>query len=76
MSEISILLLVSVAKETGLSLALSNTPKTGFVASRFNYNYCLKTGVIFLIMFVKPLSFTPWGSRNIDQRTLQLSFNN
>ena len=59
MSEISILLLVSVAKETGLSLALSNTPKTGFVASRFNYNYCLKTGVIFLIMFVKPLSFTP-----------------
>ena len=52
MSEISILKLVSVAEETGLSLALSNTPKTGFVASRLDYNYCLKTGVIFLIVFV------------------------
>ena len=31
MREISILQLVSVAEETGLSLALSNTPKTGFV---------------------------------------------
>ena len=33
-SEISIFLLVSVTEETGLSLALSETPKTGFVASR------------------------------------------
>ena len=27
----------SVAEETGLSLALSETPKTGFVAARSNY---------------------------------------
>ena len=33
-SEIPIFYLVSVAGETGLSLALSETPKTGFVASR------------------------------------------
>ena len=32
--EISIFLLVSVAEETGLKLALSETPKTGFVATR------------------------------------------
>ena len=32
--EISIFELVSVAKETGLKLALSETPKTGFVTSR------------------------------------------
>ena len=30
-------LLVSVAEETGLKLALAETPKTGFVASRPNY---------------------------------------
>ena len=33
-SDISIFWLVSVAEETGLSLALSETPKTGFVARR------------------------------------------
>ena len=33
-SEILIFQLVSVAEETGLSLALMETPKTGFVASR------------------------------------------
>ena len=33
-SEISIFQLVSAAEETGLSLALSETPKTGFLASR------------------------------------------
>ena len=33
-SEISIFYLVSVAEETGLSLTLSETPKTGFVATR------------------------------------------
>ena len=33
-SEISIFLLVSVAEETGLSLALHETLKTGFVTSR------------------------------------------
>ena len=32
--EISIFKLVSVAEETGLKLALSDTPKTGFLASR------------------------------------------
>ena len=32
--EISIFLLVSVAEETGLKLALSETPKTGFLATR------------------------------------------
>ena len=32
--EISMFLLVSVAEETGLNLALSETPKTGFVATR------------------------------------------
>ena len=33
-SEISIFKLVSVAGETGLKLALSETPKTGFLATR------------------------------------------
>ena len=33
-SEISLFLLVSVAEETGLSPALSETPKTGFVATK------------------------------------------
>ena len=33
-SEISLFWLVSVAGETGLSLTLSETPKTGFVATR------------------------------------------
>ena len=33
-SEILIQLTVSEAEETGLSLALSESPKTGFVASR------------------------------------------
>ena len=32
--EISIFQLVSVAEETGLSLALSGTPKTGFLTTR------------------------------------------
>ena len=40
-SLLSFFLLVSVAEETGLSLALSDKQKTGFVASRPNYNYCL-----------------------------------
>ena len=34
--EISIFYLVTVDEETGLKLALSETPKTGFVASRPN----------------------------------------
>ena len=33
-SKISIFLVVSVAEETGLNLALSENPKTGFVATR------------------------------------------
>ena len=33
-SEFLIIYLVSVSEETGFSLALSETPKTGFVASR------------------------------------------
>ena len=33
-SEIIIFLLVSVAEEAGLSLALSETPKTGFLTTR------------------------------------------
>ena len=32
--EISIFLLVTVAEETGLNFALSETPKTGFLATR------------------------------------------
>ena len=36
-SEISLFYLVSVAEETGLSLALSETPKTGFLTSRPKY---------------------------------------
>ena len=36
-NEISFFLLVSVAGETGLILALSETPKTGFVAPRPNF---------------------------------------
>ena len=40
-SKISILLLVSVAEETGLNLTLSETLKTGFVALRpiLGYNF-------------------------------------
>ena len=34
--EISMFQLVSVAEETGLKLALSDTPKTGFLATRPN----------------------------------------
>ena len=33
-SEISLFYLVSVAEQTGLNLALSETPKTGFLTSR------------------------------------------
>ena len=36
MSKISNFLLVSVAEETGFSLALSETPKTGFVTLQPN----------------------------------------
>ena len=36
-SEISFFLLVSVAKQTGLNLTLSETPKTGFLATRYIY---------------------------------------
>ena len=39
-SEISLLYLVSVVEETGLSLALLETPKTGFLTSRPIYG-CL-----------------------------------
>ena len=39
-SDISTFYLVSVTEETGLNLALSETPKTGFVASRpTSYKY-------------------------------------
>ena len=37
-SDISTFYLVSVTEETGLKLALSATPKTGFVATRPKYN--------------------------------------
>ena len=37
--EISLFQLVSVAEETGLSLALWETPKTGFVATRPKYTF-------------------------------------
>ena len=42
MREISIFSLIFVAEETGLSLALSVTPMTGFVASRPIYHMTLK----------------------------------
>ena len=38
-SEISVFQLVSEAEETGFSLALSETPKTGFLATRPNYSF-------------------------------------
>ena len=39
----SIFSLVAVTGETGLSLALSETPETGFVATRpVNYNYMVQ----------------------------------
>ena len=40
-SEFSSFQLVSVAEETGLSLTLSDTPKTGFVASGSNSSVCV-----------------------------------
>ena len=39
--EISTFYLVSVAEETGLSFALSETPKTGCVTSRPNFVFCV-----------------------------------
>ena len=45
MSEIVIFYLVSTAEENGLKLALSETPKTGFLATRLNY----KENVIVII---------------------------
>ena len=42
-SEFSSFQLVSVAGETGLSLALSDTPKKGFVASSSNSSVCFKS---------------------------------
>ena len=39
-----IFLLVSVAEETGLSLALSKTPKTGFLTQRPNYHFMFHSG--------------------------------
>ena len=38
--DISIFQLVSGAEETGLKLALSDTPKTGFLATVSNYETC------------------------------------
>ena len=40
--EISIFYLVSVAKETGLNIALPETPKTGFLATRPIYHVDFK----------------------------------
>ena len=40
-SEISIFLLVSVAEDTGLNLALLETPKTDFLATRHNLKLIL-----------------------------------
>ena len=37
--QISIISLVSVAEETGLSLSSSETPKTGFITSRPTYEH-------------------------------------
>ena len=45
--ESSIFLLVSVAEETGLSLALSETPKTGFLAT---WPICMSFSVLPLIL--------------------------
>ena len=41
--EISIFQIVSVAEETFLKLALSETPKTGFLATRPIFNLVIKT---------------------------------
>ena len=70
-SEISIFWLVSVAEETGLKLALSETPKTVFVGKRsicrqqmiciplsgINFTWCVRQNV------ETKLSSTSWGSR-------------
>ena len=48
-SELSIFLLVSVAEKTGLRIALSETPKTGFVALLPKFMdefFCLCLGII------------------------------
>ena len=47
--EISIFWLVSVAEETGLKLALSETPKTGFVATRPIYYFAFNVVIIFIV---------------------------
>ena len=41
-SKISLLYIVSVAEGTGLKLALSETPKTGFVGTRPKRTTCIK----------------------------------
>ena len=46
--KISIFILVSVAEETSLSLALSETPKNGFVIIIYMYN-CFGKGLAHLI---------------------------
>ena len=46
-SEFSIFWLVTVAEETSLNLTLSETPKTGFVTTRPNYNLQIaKVGIV------------------------------
>ena len=47
----SIFYLVSVAEETGLGIALSETPKTGFVETRLK----MDVGILcFVVRFVVP----------------------
>ena len=64
-SEILIFQLVSVADETGLSLALSETPKTGFLVARL-ICFFLKTP-FFVLIFFSLLEMT--------QKTVELSWN-
>ena len=54
-SEISFFYLVSVAEQAGLNLTLSETPKTGFVATRPIWDSCYDKGSnhIYFIIFFK-----------------------
>ena len=59
--EISIFYLVSVAEETGLKLAMSETPKTGFVAVEAQLSYCPLYYEICFFFIRKSLNFTFCG---------------
>ena len=71
-SEISIFLLVSVAEKTGLCFALSETLKTGFLASRSSVNMHLPEPIV-KSELPRPI---PRNSVESDHGTSRIYFDN